>query len=84
MKKMPSHVIRAPCGGPFWSNEWLPTGQIWADQFFFDHFEFKIQNKYGSFLCKKLIRAKIGIVSFGLRPTAIGLIFLMKYFNFVL
>ena len=41
-KKLPSHVIRAPCGGPFWSNAWLPTGQIWADQIFFDHFEFKI------------------------------------------
>ena len=33
-KNLPSHVIRAPCGGPFWSNAWLPTGQIWADQFF--------------------------------------------------
>ena len=35
-------------------------------KFFFDHFEFKIQNKFGSFFCKKLILAKIGIVSFGL------------------
>ena len=33
-KKLPSHVIRAPCGGPFWSNAWLPTGQIWADHIF--------------------------------------------------
>ncbi len=83
-KKLPSHLVRAPCGGPFWSNAWLPTGQIWADQIFFDHFEFKMQNKLGSFLCKKLIRAKMGIVSFGPRPTAIGRIFFIKYFNFVL
>ena len=34
-KKLQSHVIRAPCGRLFWSNAWLPTGQIWADQFFF-------------------------------------------------
>ena len=83
MTKMPSHVIRAPCGGPFWSNAWLPIGQIWANQFFY-HFEFKIQNKFGSLLCKKLIRAKMDIVSFGLWPTAIGRNFFMKYFNFVL
>jgi hypothetical protein len=68
---------------PFWSNAQLPTGQIWADNFF-DHFEFKMQNKFGSFLCKKMIQAKMGIVSFGRRPTAIGQIFLIKYFNFVL
>ena len=54
--------------GPFWSNAWLPTGQIWADQIFFGHFEFKMPNKFGSFLCKKLIRAKMGMVSFGHRP----------------
>ena len=66
----------------FWSNAWLPTGQIWADQIFFDHFEFKMQNKLGSFLCKKMIRAKMGMVSFGRRPTAIGRIFFIKYFNF--
>ena len=35
MKKLPSHVITALCGGPFWSNAWLPTGQILADQIFF-------------------------------------------------
>ena len=51
---------------------------------FYDHFEFKMQNKLGSFLCKKLIRAKIGIVSFGWQPTAIGPNFCIKYFNFVL
>ena len=39
-KKLPSHLVRAPCGGPFWSNAWLPTGQKWADQIFLDHFEF--------------------------------------------
>ena len=48
-KKLPSHLVRAPCGGSFWSNAWLPTGQIWADQIFFIHFEFKMQNKLGSF-----------------------------------
>ena len=54
MKKLPPHAIRAPCGGPFWSNPWLPTSQIWADQ-----------NNFGSMLCKKLLWTKIGIVSFG-------------------
>ena len=34
MKKLPFHVMRAPCGGPFWSNTWLPTRLIWADQIF--------------------------------------------------
>ena len=34
MKKLPSHLVRAPCGRLFWSNAWLPTGQIWADQIF--------------------------------------------------
>ena len=33
-KKLPSNIIRAPCGGPFWSNAWLPTSQIWANQIF--------------------------------------------------
>jgi hypothetical protein len=33
-KNLPSQVIRAPCGGRFWSNAWLSTGQIWADKFF--------------------------------------------------
>ena len=35
MKILTSHVIMATCGGPFWSNSWLQTGQIWADQIFF-------------------------------------------------
>ena len=30
---------------PFWLFARLPTSQIWGDQIFFDHFEFKVQNK---------------------------------------
>ena len=33
-KKLPSHVIRTPCGRLFWSNACLLTGQLWAYQIF--------------------------------------------------
>ena len=56
-KKLPSHVIRAPCGRPFWSNAWLPTGQIWADQIFLNNFKLKIQNKFGSLFMQKLAKS---------------------------
>ena len=32
---------------------------------FLDHFEFKMQNCFGSIFCKKLLRTKIGIAIFG-------------------
>ena len=34
LEKITSHVCRALWGGPFWLNASLPTGQIWADQYF--------------------------------------------------
>ena len=71
LKKLPSHVIKAPCGEPFWSNAWLPTGQIWADRFFF-HFKFKIQNKFGLFKCKKSFRPKLAKSVLAVGPKAIG------------
>ena len=48
MEKMTSHAFRAIWDGLFWLRTCLLTGQIWADQNFFDHFEFKIQNYLGS------------------------------------
>ena len=45
-----------PCGGSFWSNPWLPTGQIWAAQtIFFDHFKIKIQNNLVHFYAKSIV-----------------------------
>ena len=65
MEKLISHVFRALWGRPSWLNTCLPTGQKWAVQIVFDHFGFKFQNNFGSVLCKKLIRSKIGILDFG-------------------
>ena len=65
MEKLISHVFRAFWGGSFWLNACLPTGQIWANQFVFDHFEFKILNNFASVSCKKLLWSKIGLVDFG-------------------
>ena len=45
----PSHAVRATCGGPFWSNAWPPTGQIWADQNYFGHLKLKAKISLGHF-----------------------------------
>ena len=36
----------------------LLTSQVWANQIFYDNFELKIENDFGSVLCKKLLWTK--------------------------
>ena len=81
MKKLPSHVIRAPCGGPFWSNAWLPTGQIWADQIFLIILNLKCKITW-VIIMQKVDTSQNWHSQF--RPSTHGRIFFIKYFNFVL
>ena len=59
MKKLPFHVIGALCGRPFWSNTWLPTDQIWADQFFLIILNLKSKISLGHFNAKGCYRPKL-------------------------
>ena len=56
----------APSCQPFWSNSWLLTCLVLANQNFFNHFEFEIEIIVGQFDAKKLPRTNIGIISLGL------------------
>ena len=57
-KKLPSHLVRAPCGGPFWTNAWLLTRQIWADQFLII-LNLKCKIILGQFYAKSCYRPKL-------------------------
>ena len=80
IEKFSSPVSRALWDGPFWLKACLWTGQIWADQIFYDHFEFKIHKDCGSALFEKLLQSKFGIVDANL----VAAKFFLNLFNFVL
>ena len=47
-----------------------------GDEKFSDHFEFEMQNSFGSILCKNLVQTKIGLFSIGFGSMNIALKYL--------